>query len=137
AGQAERHWPDRRAPRPVEDLLGRGHEDPPARHVMDGVGEGGQSIRRLVALGSDLVVLLPLLEILDITPDRSRHLGYGTLYFHSNTPPRSAYTQPSPTMPTNRAITQNGVNPIDRSTSAQGKRKTARVSKTMNSSATR
>src|SRR5215470_1888858 len=90
AGEPEGDWPDRRTARPVEDLLGSGDDDPPARHVVDRIGNRRQGLRRLVSLRSRLAVLLPLLQVLDVTPDRRRDLGDRGFYFHSRIPSRYA-----------------------------------------------
>jgi hypothetical protein len=48
----------------------------------------GERVRRRVARRAFLVVLLPLLEILDLRPDRRGDLGPRRLHLHSSTPSR-------------------------------------------------
>src|SRR2546430_8661953 len=44
----ERHGPDGRLACPVEDLVGRRCDDPPARHVVDRIRDGGEGVRHNV-----------------------------------------------------------------------------------------
>src|SRR6266540_2467046 len=137
ASEAERHGPDRGLPRPVEESVGHRGHDETTREIEDAVFDGLEERRVLVALGPRLVELLPLLEVLELGPDGGRNLRDRSFYFHSRMPSRSAYTQPRPRMPTKSAITPTPPIPSPRSTSAQGKRKTASASKTMKIRATR
>src|SRR6185295_1500628 len=137
AGQPERHRPHRGLARPVEEAVREGGDDEAAREVQDPLGHVLEEGGVLVALRPLLAVLLHLLEVLELRPDRRRDLRDRRLYFHSSIPSLYAYTQPSERIPMNRPMVPTAQRPKPRSTRAQGKRNTARASKTMKMSATR
>ncbi len=58
----------------------------PAGEVEDALGGLLEQRGVLVAFRTLLVVLLPLLKILELRPDRRRDLRRGGLYFHSRIP---------------------------------------------------
>ena len=58
-------------------------DDEAAGKAVDAFGDRLEERRVLVALGTRLVELLPLLQILEVSPDGRRNFGDGPLYFHS------------------------------------------------------
>ena len=83
------HTDDLRAQ--LKKRVGDGGEREAAGKAVDALGHLLEERRVLVArLRALLVKRLPLLEILDVSPDRDRNHGDGRLYFHSRMPSRYA-----------------------------------------------